>query len=265
LLLIIFCGRQKTRSAMLCYTAKNLLSKCTIKPILTPLYESFMTPVIETVNLTKEYCLGKISVHALRNVNVNLEKGEFVAVLGASGSGKTTLLNIIGALDKPTGGKICIEGKDLSALNEKALVQLKRHKIGFIFQFYNLLPVLTAFENVELPMIISGVPKKEAQERAKSLLAAVGIQDRANHRPDELSGGQQQRAAVARALANKPAIILADEPTGDLDSATGEQVMKLLLKLSKEEGATVLVATHDVSILKLADRALRMKDWSSVV
>ncbi|MGD0643421.1 MAG: ABC transporter ATP-binding protein [Candidatus Bathyarchaeia archaeon] len=219
-----------------------------------------MSTAIEIVKLEKEYCLGKVSVQALRNINVNLKKGEFVAVVGASGSGKTTLLNIIGTLDKATHGKVYLEGKDLSNLNEKSLVEIRRRKIGFIFQFYNLMPVLTAFENVELPMIIAGVPKKEATKRARDLLAAVGLNERANHRPDELSGGQQQRIAIARALANQPTVILADEPTGDLDSASGEQVMKLLRKLSKEQGITVLAATHDVSILNLADRELRMKD-----
>lgn len=219
-----------------------------------------MSTAIETISLQKHYGAGQLLVHALRNVNVKFNTGEFVVLLGASGSGKTTLLNILGTLDKPSSGKVLIEGKDLSNLNEKGIVELRRRKIGFIFQFYNLMPVLTAFENIELPLIISSVPKKEAQKRARDLLAAVGLSDRANHRPDELSGGQQQRVAVARALANKPTIILADEPTGDLDSATGEQVMKLLLKLSKEQGTTVLAATHDVSILKLADHVLRMKD-----
>ncbi len=219
-----------------------------------------MSLAIETIGLGKEYGAGQLSVHALQNVNFKANKSEFIAVLGASGSGKTTLLNILGTLDKPTSGQVFIEGKDLSSLKEKGIVELRRRKIGFIFQFYNLMPVLTSFENIELPMIISGVPKKQAQDRAKELLTAVGLADRANHRPDELSGGQQQRVAVARALANKPTLILADEPTGDLDSATGEQVMALLLKLSKEQETTVLAATHDLSILKLADRALRMKD-----
>jgi putative ABC transport system ATP-binding protein len=219
-----------------------------------------MSTAIQTVNLQKTYGTAQLSVHALRDINLKLAAGEFTAVLGASGSGKTTLLNILGTIDKPTGGKIYIDGKDLTGLNEKAIVGLRRRKIGFIFQFYNLMPVLTAFENVELPMVISGVPKKQAQNRTKELLTAVGLADRANHRPDELSGGQQQRVAVARALANKPTLILADEPTGDLDSTTGEQVMTLLLKLSKEQGTTVLAATHDLSILKLADRVLRMKD-----
>jgi putative ABC transport system ATP-binding protein len=219
-----------------------------------------MSTAIETIGLEKEYGAGQLSVHALHNINLKFSKGDFIAVLGASGSGKTTLLNILGTLDKPTSGKVFIDGKDLANLNEKGIVELRRRKIGFIFQFYNLMPVLTAFENIELPMIISGVPKKQAQNRANELLTAVGLADRANHRPDELSGGQQQRVAVARALANKPTLILADEPTGDLDSATGEQVLALLLKLSKEQDTTVLAATHDLSILKLADRALRMKD-----
>jgi putative ABC transport system ATP-binding protein len=204
-----------------------------------------MSSAIETISLEKKYGAGQVSVHALRNVNLKFNKGEFVAALGTSGSGKTTLLNVLGTLDKPTSGKVFIEGKDLSNLNEKGIVELRRRKIGFIFQSYNLMPVLTAFENIELPMIISGVPKKEAQTRARDLLAAVGLNDRANHRPDEL---------------NKPTLILADEPTGNLDSATGEQIMKLLLKLSKEQSTTGLAATHDLSILKIADHALRMKD-----
>jgi putative ABC transport system ATP-binding protein len=223
-----------------------------------------MSIVIETKNLSKQYQMGKVNVQALNKVNVTLRKGEFVAVLGASGSGKTTLLNIIGTLHKPTDGQVLLEGKDTSNLNEKSTVELRRKKVGFIFQFYNLMPVLTAQENVELPMIISGTPKKQAQQRAHDLLLAVGLAERANHRPEELSGGQQQRVAVARALANKPATILADEPTGDLDTATGAQIMQLLFKLSKEQNTTVLVATHDTSILKLADRAVNMKDGKVV-
>jgi putative ABC transport system ATP-binding protein len=225
---------------------------------------TFMSTVVEAIGLEKDYGLGQLSVHALHSVNFKLIKGEFIALLGASGSGKTTLLNILGTLDRPTRGKIFIEGKELSNLNEKELVELRRRKIGFVFQFYNLMPVLTAFENVELPLIISGAPKKEAQIRARELIKAVGLSDRANHRPDELSGGQQQRVAVARALANRPTMILADEPTGNLDSATGEQVMKILLTLSKDQDTTVIVATHDASILKLADRTLRMKDGQIV-
>lgn len=223
-----------------------------------------MSSAIQTINLGKQYGIGQVQVHALKNVSLTFQKGEFAAVLGPSGSGKTTLLNIMGTLDRATSGKLLVDNEDVASLNEKQRVWLRRQKIGFVFQFYNLMPVLTAYENVELPMIINATPKKEAQERAKNLLAAVGLQDRANHRPEELSGGEQQRVAVARALANKPAIVLADEPTGDLDSATGEQVMKILHKLSKNQGTTVIVATHDHSILKLADRTVWMKDGQVV-
>jgi putative ABC transport system ATP-binding protein len=219
-----------------------------------------MTLAFQPKTLKKTNGAGSTSVQALRNINLKINNGDFIAILGSSGSGKTTLLNILGTLDKPTSGKVIVSGKDLSSLNEKAIVDLRRREIGFIFQFYNLMPVLTAFENVELPLLISGVPKKTAQQRAKDLLSAVGLADRANHRPDELSGGQQQRVAIARALVNKPALILADEPTGDLDSATGEQVLNLLLTLSKEQGTTVLTSTHDPSVLNFADRVVRMKD-----
>jgi len=219
-----------------------------------------MSIAIEALELEKEYGLGQLSVHALKNINIKISTGEFTAIIGPSGSGKTTLLNILGTLDKPTRGKIFIEQHDISALKEKNIVKVRRRKIGFVFQFYNLMPALTAFENIELPMIVNGVPKKKSQERANALLAAVGLTERAHHRPDQLSGGQQQRIAIARALANKPTIILADEPTGDLDTTTGEQIMRILYNLSKEQGTTVIVTTHDLSILKLADRVLKMKD-----
>ncbi len=219
-----------------------------------------MSLAVEIHNLSKQYKLGQVTVNALQGINLELEKGEFVVVLGPSGSGKTTLLNIIGTLDKASSGKVLVDGRDLAKQSERELVEFRRKKISFVFQFFNLVPVLTAFENVELPLIISGVPKREAQERAVNLLKAVGLQDRVNHRPDELSGGQQQRVAIARALANKPSIVLADEPTGDLDTATGQQTMQLLLDLSKTQGTTVIVATHDQSILNLADRVLNMRD-----
>jgi putative ABC transport system ATP-binding protein len=219
-----------------------------------------MSFVIETVNLSKQYLLGHITVNALQSVNLKFSKGEFVVILGTSGSGKTTLLNILGTLDNVTSGKAFIDGKDLTCQKERELVALRRKKIGFVFQFFNLVPVLTAFENIELPMVISDVPKQETKKRAEKLLKDVGLQDRANHRPDELSGGQQQRVAIARALANQPAIVLADEPTGDLDTTTGQQVMQLLLDLSKAQGTTVVVATHDQSMIGLADRVVRMQD-----
>ena len=215
---------------------------------------------VKIENVEKIYKLGEISVPALKSINLELEKGEFVAVMGPSGSGKTTLLNLIGVLDKPTKGKIWIDGKDLTQLKEKELTNLRRGTIGYIFQFYNLIPVLSAFENVELPMLIAGTPSKERQERAHQLLKTVGLAERANHRPDELSGGEQQRVAIARALVNKPSIVLADEPTGDLDTKTGEEVMFTLLNLSKTEGATVIVVTHDPVIADYASRIFEMRD-----
>ena len=215
---------------------------------------------VKIENVEKIYRLGEISVPALKSINLELRKGEFVAVMGPSGSGKTTLLNLIGVLDKPTRGKIWINGKDLTQLKEKDLTNLRRGTIGYIFQFYNLIPVLSAFENVELPMLIAGIPSKERQERALQLLKTVGLAERANHRPDELSGGEQQRVAIARALVNKPSIVLADEPTGDLDTKTGGEVMFTLLNLSKTEGATVIVVTHDPVIADYASRVFEMRD-----
>lgn len=219
-----------------------------------------MPIVVRTANLRKEYRLGEVTVSALRGVNLEVGKSEFVAVLGPSGSGKTTLLNMIGALDKPTSGKVYINGEDLTAMSERGLTKLRRNKIGFIFQFYNLIPVLTAFENIELPMIITGMPKEEARRRTEELLQNIRLADRAKHRPDELSGGEQQRVAIARALANQPAVVLADEPTGDLDTVTGNEVMKILWEMSRQEKTTVIVATHDPAIIKMADRVLEMRD-----
>ena len=216
--------------------------------------------VVKIVDLEKIYHIGKVSVPALRGINLTFHRGEFVVIMGPSGSGKTTLLNLIGALDKPTKGKIFIDGKDLTTLDEGELTKIRRHKIGFIFQFYNLIPVLTAFENVELPMLILGKTRKERQERASQLLQIVGLSDRAKHRPDELSGGEQQRVAIARALANNPSIILADEPTGDLDTKTGREVILTLHDAAKREDVTVVAVTHDPVVTENADRVLEMRD-----
>ena len=215
---------------------------------------------VKIENVEKTYKLGEILVPALKNTNIELKKGEFVAIMGPSGSGKTTLLNLIGALDKPTKGKIYVDGKDLTTLKEKELTKLRRRTVGYIFQFYNLIPVLSAFENVELPMLIAGLPTKERQERARQLLETVGLAERGDHRPDELSGGEQQRVAIVRALANKPSVVLADEPTGDLDSKTGKEVMQALRDLSRNEGATVIVVTHDPMVANLANRIFEMRD-----
>jgi putative ABC transport system ATP-binding protein len=217
-------------------------------------------PVIETENVHKIYRLGNLEVYALKGINVTLNKGQFVAVMGPSGSGKTTLLNLIGALDRPTSGKIFIDGRDMTRMSEGELTNLRRHRIGFIFQFYNLIPVLTAFENVELPMLIAGGRKRERQGRALKLLQMVGLSQRADFRPEELSGGEQQRVAIARAIANSPSVVLADEPTGDLDTKTGGDVMGALRTMAKKEGVTVVVVTHDPVVAEMTDRILLMRD-----
>lgn len=216
--------------------------------------------VIQVENLVKAYQLGKVLIPALRGISFDVAKGEFLVVMGPSGSGKTTLLNLLGAIDKPGSGRIFIDGKDITTLGEGELTKLRRHKIGFIFQFYNLIPSLTAIENVELPMLTAGVSRKDASKRAFQLLETVGLAERVGHLPDELSGGEQQRVAIARALANKPSVILADEPTGDLDTKTGMEVVQILHDTSKKENATVIVVTHDPMISEKADRILSMRD-----
>lgn len=219
---------------------------------------------VKVVEVEKTYALGENKVHALKGINMQLNKGEFVAFMGPSGSGKTTLLNLIGVLDKPSKGKIYVDDIDLTVLKERQLTKLRRSTIGFIFQFYNLIPVLSAYENVELPMLIAGVPTKERDARAKELLKMVGLSERMHHRPDELSGGEQQRVAIVRALANKPSIVLADEPTGDLDSKTGKEVVQALKDLSNREGATVIVVTHDPSVAAMASRVFEMRDGAII-
>ena len=216
--------------------------------------------VIHVEDLVKTYRLGKVSIPALRGISFDVKRGEFLVVMGPSGSGKTTLLNLLGAIDKPTSGRIFIDGKDVTILGEGELTKLRRHKIGFIFQFYNLIPSLTALENVELPMLTAGVSRKDASKRALQLVETVGLTGRVGHLPDELSGGEQQRVAIARALANKPSVILADEPTGDLDTKTGMEIVEVLYGTSKKEKATVVVVTHDPMITEEADGILQMRD-----
>ncbi|MDH5376298.1 MAG: ABC transporter ATP-binding protein [Candidatus Bathyarchaeota archaeon] len=220
--------------------------------------------VVKAEGLEKTYYMGKVAVPALRGVNLAFKRGEFVVVMGSSGSGKTTLLNLIGALDKPTKGKVYIDGEDLTTLDEGKLTKIRRKKIGFVFQFYNLIPVLTAFENVELPMLISGKNKEDRRRRAFQLLEMMGLSDRSEHRPDELSGGEQQRVAIARSLANEPSIILADEPTGDLDTKTGQEVILALHDAAKKENVTVVVVTHDPVVTEKANRILEMRDGKIV-
>jgi putative ABC transport system ATP-binding protein len=215
--------------------------------------------VVETINLRKTYMLGKVPVNALQGVNLKVEKGDFLAILGPSGSGKSTLLNMIGALDKPTEGKVFIEGVDVSTLNGTGLADL-RQRIGFVFQFFNLIPRLTAKGNVELTMAILGLGKSERRKRAEELLETVGLKERANHKPAELSGGERQRVAIARALANNPKFLLMDEPTGNIDSKTANEIIELVKKLNDENGVTIIVVTHDQHIALQTKRSVQMLD-----
>lgn len=215
---------------------------------------------IKLVDLRKLYKRGRYSITALNCINLEIAPGEFLVVMGPSGCGKTTLLNLIGCLDAPTSGDVVIDGISVVGLRDEALSSIRREKIGMIFQFFNLLPALTALENVALPLIISGQGARLAEMRARELLEIVGISPRADHRPDELSGGEMQRVAIARALVNNPSAILADEPTGNLDSLTGAQILGLLAKSCRELGKTLIVATHDGRAAKIADRVVRLKD-----
>jgi putative ABC transport system ATP-binding protein len=217
-----------------------------------------LTTVVEAVNLKKTYMLGKVPVEALRGVNLKVESGDFLAVLGPSGSGKSTLLNLIGALDKPTSGTLLIDDVEVSTLNDNQLADLRR-RIGFVFQFFNLIPRFTAKDNVELSMSIVGIGRTERKKRAEELLETVGLKDRINHKPTELSGGQQQRVAVARALANNPRFLLLDEPTGNIDSKTAQEVMNLIKSLN-EKGVTIIMVTHDQRLAKEAKRTVQMFD-----
>ena len=217
------------------------------------------TPVVEAINVTKTYMLGKVPVEALRGVNLKVETGDFVAILGPSGSGKSTMLNLIGALDKPTSGTLLIDGVDIGKLNDNQLAEL-RIRIGFVFQFFNLIPRLTAKDNVELSMSIANLSKAERKKRAIDLLETVGLKDRINHKPAELSGGQQQRVAIARALANNPKFLLLDEPTGNVDSKTANEVLTLIKKLNVENNVSIIMVTHDQHLAREAKRTVQMFD-----
>jgi putative ABC transport system ATP-binding protein len=219
--------------------------------------------MVEVKNVTKRFA-GKRVVHAVRGVSFRIEKGEMVATVGPSGCGKSTLLNIIGGLDRPSEGNVVIDGLELSSLEDDALTRLRREKIGFVFQFFNLLPMLTAAENVALPLHLAGISRKEAKTRASAILGTVGLRDRQDHLPDELSGGEQQRVAMARALVLNPPLILADEPTGNLDSQNGQEVLELFKKLQSQLGTTVIMVTHDARAAAFCDRILTMQDGRMV-
>lgn len=219
-----------------------------------------MNYIIETVDVTKTYMSGGRPLEVLKGINLKVEPGEFMAIMGPSGSGKSTLLNMIGALDRPTSGKVYINGTDLSKLNDNQIADVRNTEIGFIFQFFNLIPRMDAQRNIELPMTIKGIPRGQRKKMAMSLLDLVGLGDRGHHKPSQLSGGEQQRVAIARALANEPNILLADELTGNLDSKTGEEIMILLRQLNKEEGKTFIFITHDPMVAQNTDRLLSFKD-----
>lgn len=215
---------------------------------------------VRAENLHKSYLLGAAAIGALRGVDLTIHRGEFVGLMGPSGCGKTTLLNLIGATDQPSRGRLWIDGVELAGLSDDALADLRRDRIGIVFQFHNLIPTLTARENVELPLQFRGVRATERRQRALALLERVGLRDRAEHQPAELSGGEQQRVSIARALANRPALVLLDEPTGDLDSATGGEIIALLRDLNTREGATLVIATHDSSVASQCTRIVRLRD-----
>ena len=219
-----------------------------------------MTSLLEARNLGRTYTTGPVEVEAVKNVNVEVESGSFVVVRGRSGSGKTTLLNMLGGLDKPTTGTVTLDGQDVSTMDEPTLAEVRRKKVGFIFQAFGLVPILTAAENVEIPLRLVKTSAAERRERSHVLLEMVGLADRAGHRPDELSGGEQQRVAIARALANEPRLLIADEPTGQLDSRTGRSIVDLLVDLVHSENIAAVVATHDPAPLAIADRIIELSD-----
>lgn len=219
-----------------------------------------MSVIIETSNLVKEYQQGGRVLRVLKGVNLTVKKGEFMAIMGPSGSGKSTLLNMIGALDRPTAGKVLINGVDLSTLSDDELADLRNQEIGFVFQFFNLIPRRDALGNVALPLAIAGVPRGDRRERAAKLLELVGLGDRINHKPSELSGGEQQRVAIARAIINDPSVLLCDEVTGNIDSKTSDEIMQLLRSLNIQQGKTFVIVTHDPVVAQSTDRLVQLHD-----
>jgi putative ABC transport system ATP-binding protein len=215
--------------------------------------------MIETNDLWKTYVMGSEEIHALRGLSINIEKGEYCAIMGPSGSGKSTLMNLIGCLDTPTKGSYLLNGKEVAEMNDDELARIRNEEIGFVFQTFNLLPRATALHNVELPLVYAGVSGKDRQERAKAALAKVELNDRASHKPNELSGGQRQRVAIARALVNNPSILLADEPTGNLDSKTGVEIMAVFKRLH-DAGNTIILVTHEPDIAAYAHRVIHIRD-----
>ncbi|MGB4206711.1 MAG: ABC transporter ATP-binding protein [Smithellaceae bacterium] len=217
-------------------------------------------PLVETNRLQKTYCLGESEVHALNKVSVKIEAGEFVAVMGPSGSGKSTFMNVIGCLDEPTGGRYLLDGIDVSKMDRDALAQIRNKKIGFVFQGFNLLSRTTALENVEVPMLYNNTPPRERKDKARQALKALGLEGREHHHPNQLSGGQQQRVAIARALVNEAPLLLADEPTGNLDTKTSVEIMELFVRLNEENKITIVLVTHEPDIARFSKRIIRFLD-----
>jgi len=217
-------------------------------------------PLIRVVDLHRDFAMGEQTVHALDGITAEVAMGEFLGIMGPSGSGKSTLLYLLGGLDRPTEGRIRVHGQELTALDENELARYRQREVGFIFQSFHLVPTMTALQNVEFPMVFAGISLQERHERASALLAQVGLEDRATHKPTELSGGQQQRVAVARALVNDPTIILADEPTGNLDSKTGGEIMALLHSLNRDQGRTIIVVSHDPAVTQYTTSTLSLLD-----
>jgi putative ABC transport system ATP-binding protein len=224
--------------------------------------EDWVTPLIRLKDIKKTYLMGKVPVSALQGVNLEMSDGEMVAIMGPSGSGKTTLLNIVGLLDAPSLGSYKLAGDEVAKLPDRRRSQLRNKRFGFVFQVYNLLPRLTAAENVMIPLVYGGVPRRERRPRAEAALEAVGLKDRMRHRPTELSGGEQQRVAIARALVNEPSVILADEPTGNLDSNSGAAIMDLMQQLHEDRKVTIVLVTHDANVAARAERTVQLRDGS---
>jgi putative ABC transport system ATP-binding protein len=223
-----------------------------------------LASIVEAQGVDKVYETGRVEVHALRGVSFSVSPGEMVAIMGPSGSGKTTLLNCLSGLDRIDGGEVSIEGVPLSSMSDEERTDYRARRMGFVFQFYNLMPVLSAVENVELPLLVARVPGREARQKALAALELVGLADRADHVPDELSGGQRQRCTIARSLVNDPAIVWADEPTGDLDSENATEIVALMRELNRKQGLTFLIVTHDISVGRATDRIVRMVDGEIV-
>ena len=216
--------------------------------------------VTKVENVTRSFMIGRVETQALRGVDLSIQNGEFTALVGPSGSGKTTLLQLIGCLDRPSSGRVYINGKDVSKLNRNQRADIRRGTIGYVFQFFALIPTLTAYENIEMPLLLIKQHASERRERIKQLLEWVDLSDRAHHRPDQLSGGEQQRVAIARALSTEPSLILADEPTANLDTSNGKQIMEIMTRLNQETGVTFVFATHDPRVIKYARRVITLRD-----